>query len=381
MTINYGETEFESTHSNMSGGGSTRDSRFIGYDVTNADKKPGIMVEGQNLITILPPFSNHEARFQQMLSDGQPLRVGNFYTKLAVKTFTDQRPAQYRAEPGNHIVEAFGKLYSAMKTDEGKFTPALKTIADHMGGFGDSRAVVNCYMQTDKSMIRWFDVPVDSKKGESKRLYARLIALIKELLPQHPSPGTPYFDLRQALVLNFDLSFSDKIPAIQHLKPQPFRQSDGKAVVVDTLAMMEKNIENFDVSMLDDAETWTKAFDELPALTDIPNLMLNGVACDILGLSSNTAQATTTQVQGGGAPAQAEATPAAGFDPSSFEEAPVAQPQSQPATQQGVSSDFSSMGDPGAEADNFAAQLEAAQTAQAAQAGQAPAAGDDEPPF
>jgi len=291
-----------------SDGRGSRDERFVQV----AGEREHGWRNNKNIFAILPPFSNYYDRYMEIKKEAEEkgetpkYPIGAAYTMIRVKSFHDKHPRAYRVDETNHVTVAWRMLYDHLKTDDGKLTEDLKLIGNHMGGFVESRVVLNIMLQEDPSMLRWFDCPADAPwkatDYENGRLMTKIAGLVMASCSQTPH-HLPCFDLDEnvpiemALPMNKSKENKKPIPQFHLAMLELLKKGDGLNVV-NLRPVLEKKIANWSEGLLDAAQLWVleNDHDSLPDLTEIPNLMANGRACEILGLSTKNAVSKGSQV-------------------------------------------------------------------------------------
>lgn len=360
-----------------------KDERFVGA-------KDG-WVNGENVLAILPPFANYFERFVEMRKEAeargeQPkYPIGNAYQRIAVKSSKDKFPRVYRVLRDNHVSNAWDILYREMAdhTDprHPKLTDDLKKIGDHMSGWPEYRVVLNILLKNDKSKVRWFDCPADNpwehkdKEDPSCRLMTRIMFVTSDCWPLTPRK-LPIFDPEENVPLLLDISFrgTKESPMPNYGTVKPMR--NGSDLTIVNLLPQLRAMEGWtdDEAMLEASHTWTQEndHDKLPELTDIPNLVADGRACELLGLDMSKARAERPDDQvSTHVPEQKAHDPADPFGTGTGQASvgqPADEPPPQPGSVAGAASSFDQTKDQ-AVAD-FNSQLDRA----------AAGAGGDEPP-
>ncbi len=250
--------------------------------------KPGCFTAGENLFIMLPPFWDYKTRFQEYAEANKACPLGAFYLSQKIATFGDSHPRSYRVKADNHVSAAFRKLYGKLKGSDGKFTDQLKKLGDGTGGFGDPRCILNVLVSSDAQdadglRVRWFNCPASSPQAKKQRLMEKFVALVSEHAKETQEM---LFDPEKAVVLQLALQFGGTIPAYHTATISKRMVREGSAYREESLNVAKLLGSKWNAEAMNAAWEWAQEVDDLPDLTDIPSIMLDPQACDILGLGT-----------------------------------------------------------------------------------------------
>lgn len=280
----------------------SKDTRFLGIDREGKSKRH--LHPEDNKVAILPPFANYFDRFIEMRKKAREsgirpvYPIGNRYLRLKIKTFKDKYTWNYRVDMDNPVIQAFGKVYGHLKGSDGKFTDKLKAITKDFTGFPDHRSVLNVYDPKNPSEIRLLDLPTDRKKVPDKskgKIMSKIEAVYDECVPETPR-RLPLFDLDENVPLSIYVVIpGDGVPNWGGVKA--IRDDSGSLKCVDMKGILDKCLEGgFDEEILNAAEEFATTLDEVPDLEDIPSLVSDPDACDILGISTRNVDTSDNKV-------------------------------------------------------------------------------------
>jgi hypothetical protein len=258
---------------------------------------------GDNQFYLLPSCSGYE-QFRAAGWAGYP--PGTFYNSIRIKCFGDRFAKQYRVPQQNALTDAYWKLYNALcpnKKIEGTELGKIKKEGFDAGI--DNRCLLNVVRVTPKglSKLRWLDAAAERPGTDMSTLTRkRLLTSILEAISQvyaNTNQQVLGIELNRAVLLKLGVSFNGDIAQYNYVMPE----YTGQGLVMSDLT---NAIPGFTPQALDEQREYGSTLDKLPELTQIPALMENSNAVELLGLPRDRLTAQRTQVPGavlGGAPA------------------------------------------------------------------------------
>ena len=259
---------------------------------TPTPKNPNDFGPGESQFFVLPSCSNYKEFEANGWAD---YCIGAFYTRIRVKSFSDRFPQNLRVEHGNPLTEAYWKLYNALAVDGKVKGSPMEHIRSGFDAGGDTRCLLNIARNTHLGIsgVLWFDVgaekPGENKTGGNKRTLTRIVDALGKVYTETGKPGV---SLEECALLALTVEFRGDIPQFNHC--QAVSSANGP-----TIGNLLGAIADFSIEQLDEAKAWAAAYDDLPSLDQIPAIVENGRACEVLGISTNRA-ATVVSAPGVG---------------------------------------------------------------------------------